>query len=700
MSFVEYRVQGRVAVLVMDAPPLNGFSLQLRKDLVAALDRAYADPAVDAIVLTGNAQGFSAGGDIGEFGTDAAAAEPNLRTVIRILDRSRKPTVAAISGICLGGGLEVALACHYRVGLPDAQVGMPEVKIGLLPGAGGTQRLPRVVGVESALNMIVSGAPVRAETLKETVLFDLLVDEDVLAAGVALAEKASRESLPLKRVRDIRIDYPQHEAFFQFARNTVKAASRHFPAPLRCVDAVAAAVTRPFEAGLDIELRAFLDLLDSSESRAQRHAFFAERAAVKVSDVPEDTPIRPLASIAVIGAGTMGTGIAMCFADAGFPVSLVEARADVLDRGIAAIRKHYESAVRKGRLAAQELDRRMGLIEATVDLADVAQADLVIEAVFEDLGVKKEVFQRLDEVAKAGAILATNTSTLDVDVIAAFTKRPQDVIGMHFFSPANVMRLLEVVRGAQTSKEVLATVLAVARKIRKTSVVSGVCFGFIGNRMIDQYYLQVMALLEEGVLPRQIDGALEKWGMAMGPLRMADMAGNDIGWLIRQHRFADHPERRLAWTLADRLCEAGRFGQKAGKGWYRYEPGSREALPDGEVEQMILHRREELGLPQRKVSSEEIVQRCILALANEGARILEEGIAQRASDIDLVFLTGYGFPLHRGGPMFWAESTVGLYEVVRLMGEFAANSPCPERGAWTPAPLIGRLADEGKRFPR
>lgn len=699
MNPIEYELQRDIAVIAMNSPPLNGFSLTLRTALAQCLERAETDPKVKAIVLTGNEKGFSAGGDITEFGTSAAAAEPNLRTVIRILDGLGKPVVAAISGICLGGGLEVALACHYRVCAEGAQIGLPEVKIGLLPGAGGTQRLPRLLGVEPALNMILSGNPVKSDALKGTAMFDVLTAADALAAAIDLAAQVVREGRPLRRVRDLVIDYPQHEGFFQFARNITAAASPNFPAPLRCIDAVAAAVTKPFEAGLEVELEAFLYLMATSESKAQRHAFFAERASGKVAGVADDTPLRKIESVAVIGAGTMGTGIAISLIDAGLPVQIVDVSDEALTRGLAAIRKNYEGAAKKGKLSPDEVERKMAMVRPTSAFTEVSNADLAIEAVFEDMAIKETVFRRLDEAMKGTAILATNTSTLDVDVIAGFTKRPQAVIGLHFFSPANVMRLLEVVRGAKTGKDVLATALALAKRIKKTAVVSGVCFGFIGNRMIDQYYRQVMALLEQGALPHQIDSALEKWGMAMGPLRMADMAGNDIGWQIRKYRFAGQPERRQDWALADRLCEAGRFGQKAGRGWYRYAGGSREAISDAEVEKIIVERSAELGVVRRKIASEEIVHRCVLALVNEGAKILGEGIAQRASDIDLVYLTGYGFPLHRGGPMFWADNTIGLYEVLRLMKGLAARSTIAERELWTPAPLLVRLAAEGRGFP-
>jgi 3-hydroxyacyl-CoA dehydrogenase len=458
---------------------------------------------------------------------------------------------------------------------------------------------------------------------------------------------------------------------------------------------VAASVARPFEEGLALERELFAQLIQTPESKALRHAFFAERAASKIPDVPEDTPVRPVKSAAVVGAGTMGGGIAMNFANAGIPVALLEVKQEALDKGLATIRKNYEGSARKGKLTQAQVEERMGLIRPTLDYAALSQADIAIEAVFEDLPVKEKVFRRLDEVMRPGAILATNTSTLDVNKIAAFTKRPQDVIGTHFFSPANVMKLLEIVRGAKTGKDVLATVMGLSKKIKKTGVVSGVCDGFIGNRMLEQYLRQCLFMLEEGALPQQIDKALERWGWVMGPFRMSDLAGNDVGWYIRKRRYVERPDFTYS-RIADKICELGRFGQKTGSGWYRYEAGKRDAIPDPAVEEIILAYCREIGVTRRRISAEEIVDRCVLALVNEGARILEEGIAQRASDIDMVYLTGYGFPPYRGGPMCHADQ-MGLYNVVRAMGRFAQN-PHGDPGFWKPAPLLARLAAEGKSF--
>ncbi len=695
MSQAHYKVDGQIAVITLDNPPVNGLGHDLRSGIVQGLDQAQADADIQAIVLIGTPKAFSGGADIREFNTPKASAEPILRTVIRALDDCVKPVVAAISGVAMGGGLELALGCHYRVALPGAQIALPEVNLGILPGAGGTQRLPRVLGVEAALNMIVSGKPLPAEQFKGTPLLDELVEGDLLAGALAFARKVVADKLPLKRIRDMKLEYPNAEAYFQFSRNSIAAVAKNFPAPLKCVDAVAAAVSKSFEEGLAVERECFMYLIGTPESKALRHAFFGERTAAKIADVPDDTPKRKVEQVAIIGAGTMGSGIAMNFLGAGIPVTLLEMKQEVLDKGLAALRKNYEGQVKKGKLTQDKLDKLLTLLKPTLSYDDIKDADLVIEAVFEDIGVKEQVFGKLDEVMKPGAILASNTSTLDLNKIAGFTKRPQDLIGMHFFSPANVMKLLEVVRGAATGKDVLATVMQVAKKIKKTAVVSGVCDGFIGNRMIEQYSRQAMFLLDEGASPQQVDAALEKFGFAMGPFRMSDLAGNDIGWAIRKRRYIEQP-KVIYSEVADKLCELGRFGQKTSAGWYRYEPGGRDALPDPVVDELIATYRKEIGITPRKISNDEIVERCVYALVNEGARILEEGIAQRASDIDMVYLTGYGFPLHRGGPMLYAD-IVGLYNVVRAAHKFAANSH-GDAAFWQPAPLLAKLASEGKTF--
>ena len=697
-----YEVHGNVAVITLNNPPVNGLGYDTRVGITTGLDKALADAAVKAIVITGAGKAFSGGADIREFGSPKALAEPNLLSVIIALEASTKPVVAAIHTVCMGGGLELALGCHYRVASKGTLVALPEVKIGLIPGAGGTQRLPRVLGVENAMNMIVSGEPVKSEMLAMAPgqkLFDKIVEGDLMAGALAyaaqVAEDHAKSERPLPLVRNLKVSHPNPDAYVQFVKNMVGGMAKNFPAPLKCVEAVAGALKLKFDDGMKLEREIFIGLMATPECKALRHAFVAERATTKIPDVPSDTPVRDVKKLAVIGAGTMGGGIAMNFLNAGIPVVMLEMKQEALDKGVAIIRKNYDSQVKKGKLKQDKLDARMALLTTTLNYADLKDADMVIEAVFEDMGVKETVFKTLDEVMKPGAILASNTSTLDVDQIAAFTKRPQDVIGTHFFSPANVMKLLEVVRGKETAKDVLATVMALGKKIKKTCVVSGVCDGFIGNRMIEQYSRQAGFLLEEGATPAQVDKAMEKFGMAMGPFRMGDLAGNDVGWYIRKRRYLEKPNLRYSKT-ADLLCELGRFGQKTGAGWYDYVPGKRDAIPSKVVTDMIEKHRTELGITPRKISDDEIVHRLVYALVNEGAKIVDEGIALRASDVDMVYLTGYGFPLHRGGPMCYAD-TVGLFNVVGTMKRFAAN-PLDDQSFWQPAPLLAKLAAEGKSF--
>jgi 3-hydroxyacyl-CoA dehydrogenase len=690
----DYQVHGDVAVITLNNPPVNGLGLATRTAAVDGLRRAADDPAVRAIVITGAGKAFSGGADIREFNSPRALTEPTLHTLIRTVEDSAKPVVAAIHTVCMGGGLELALGANYRVALPGAQIALPEVKLGLLPGAGGTQRLPRVLGLEMALNMIVTGTPVLSEKLAGTRLFDevLPAGADLVAGAVAFARRVA-DARPLPKVRDRNVEHPDAGAFLAAARARVKAEAGPFPAPVECVETVAASVEKPFEDGLKFERERFIHLTQTTESKALRHAFFAERAASKVPDVPADTPVREIRSAAVVGAGTMGGGIAMALANAGIPVTVLEMKQEALDKGLATIRGNYGNTVRKGKLAPEKAEQRIALVRGTVDYADVAQADIVIEAVFEDMDVKASVFRHLDAVMKPGAILASNTSTLDLDRIAAYTARPQDVIGLHFFSPANVMKLLEIVRGAATGKDVLATALAFAKKIKKTGVVSGVCDGFIGNRMVEQYIRQAGFLLDEGALPQQVDRAIEAFGFAMGPFRMGDLAGNDVGWYIRKRRAVESPDIQYSKT-ADLLCELGRFGQKTGAGWYDYQPGDRTPQPSALVDDMIVRHAQSLGIERRAISDGEIVERLVYALVNEGAKILEEGIALRASDIDMVYLSGYGFPLFRGGPMFYADAN-GLANVLAAIERYARGY---HGEAWTPAPLLVRLAAEGRTF--
>ncbi|MCX5824854.1 MAG: 3-hydroxyacyl-CoA dehydrogenase NAD-binding domain-containing protein [Deltaproteobacteria bacterium] len=687
-----YEVKESVAVITMNNPPVNGLGHATRSGIFDGLKKALADSAVKAVLITGAGKAFSGGADIKEFNTPKTFAEPNLHSVIAAIEAADKPVVAAVHSVAMGGGLELALGCHYRVAAPGAQIALPEVKLGLLPGAGGTQRLPRVVGVETALNMIVTGNPTPSEKLAGTKLFDRMIEGDLMAGAIAFAGEIA-EKRPLPKVRDIRINFPNREAFFKVARDTVGAAAKHFPAPLKCVDCVEAAVTMTFEEGMKVERDNFLALVQTTESKALRHYFFGERAAAKIPDVPGETPKRPIKSAAVIGAGTMGGGIAMNFANAGIPVMVLEVNQEALDKGLATVRKNYENSLKKGRLTQEKFDQRVGLIRGTLSYDDIKNADIVIEAVFEEMGIKEKVFRKLDEVMKPGAILASNTSTLDINRIAGFTKRPQDVIGTHFFSPANVMRLLEIVRGAKTGKDVLTTTMSLAKKIKKIGVVSGVCDGFIGNRMIEQYGRQAGFLLEEGCLPEQVDRAMENFGFAMGPFRMGDLAGNDVGWYIRKRRYAERPDVIYSKT-ADLLCERGRFGQKTGAGWYDYKPGDRKPYPSQLVNDMIINHSREIGVERREISDPEIVERLVYALVNEAAYILAEGIAQRASDVDIIYLTGYGFPMHRGGPMFYAD-TVGLPHVVTAMEKYAGGR---HGKFWKPAPLLVKLAAEGKTF--
>ncbi|MEY4284891.1 MAG: hypothetical protein RL111_1566 [Pseudomonadota bacterium] len=694
-----YDLHGDVAVITLDNPPVNGLGLSTRLGIADGLQKAQADAKVKAIVITGAGKAFSGGADIREFDTPKAIQDPNLLALIAALDHCTKPVVAALHTVAMGGGLELSLGCHYRIAAPDTQIALPEVKLGLIPGAGGTQRLPRVLGVEVALNLMVSGDPQPAARLAQVPgqkLFERIsASKDSLMDEALALARDKADVRPLPRVRDLPCKHPQAEGYFQFARNMIKGAFKHYPAPAQCVDAVQAATQKRFDEGMTQEREIFMNLMFTPECRALRHVFLAQRATSKIADVPSDTPQRKVESVAVIGAGTMGGGIAMNFLNAGIPVTIVETSQEALDRGVATIRKNYEAQVKKGKLKQDKYEQRMALLKPSLQMADIGKADLVIEAVFEEMGVKEKVFQLIDAQAKPGAILASNTSTLDLNKIAQFTKRPQDVVGLHFFSPANVMKLLEVVRGSATAKDVMATVMSVAKTIRKTAVVSGVCDGFIGNRMIEQYSRQAGFLLEEGCTPQQVDRAIEKFGFAMGPFRMGDLAGNDIGWAIRKRRYVEYPHVRYSKT-ADLLCEMGRYGQKVGKGWYDYAPGKRDALPNADVEAMIVKHRESLGIQPRKISDEEIVQRLVFSLVNEGARLLEEGIAARASDVDMVYITGYGFPPYRGGPMHYANQ-FGLFNMLGAMQRFALN-PHDDAQFWQPAPLLQRLVAEGKSF--
>jgi 3-hydroxyacyl-CoA dehydrogenase len=693
MASADYTLRGAIAVITLDNAPVNALGLGVRRGVAEGLERAAADAAVCAVVLTGAGATFCGGADVSEFGLPAMVAAPHLTDLCDLVEGFPKPVIGALNGLALGGGLELAMCCHYRVALAGAQIGLPEVKLGLLPGAGGTQRLPRLVGPERALNMIVSGTPVQASELAGTGLFDEITGSDVVSAAAALAQRVVDAQMPLKKARDIKIRLPNAEAFFDFARGAVAPVAKNYPAPARCIDAVEAAVLKPFDEGMKTERAAFAELLGSGESKALRHVFFAIRAASKIPDVPSQISSRSIASVAIVGAGTMGGGIAMNFANAGTPVTVLETSPAALEKGLGVVRKNYEGTLKKGRLSQKQFEQRLALIKGTLSYGDIAQADLVIEAVFEDIQVKKQVFETLDATMKPGAILASNTSTLDLNRIAGFTRRPEDVVGLHFFSPANVTKLLEIVRGAKTAKDVLATSLGIAKQIKKIGVVAGVCDGFIGNRMLNAYFRQMDFLLDAGVLPQQIDRALEAFGFAMGPFRVADLAGNDIGWAIRKRLYVEFPDRPYS-KIPDRICELGRFGQKTGAGWYDYKPGERNALPSDVVTTIIQEESNRLGLAPRKIGDQEIVERALYSLINEGAHLLEEGIAQRASDIDVVYIAGYGFPDFRGGPMFYAD-TVGLPNILRGMRAFAKGY---QPDAWSPAPLLEKLAAENGSF--
>lgn len=681
---VRYALHGRVAVIFLDNPPVNGLGDTVRRGIHEGLAQAQADDGIDAVVLIGAGKAFCGGADIRQFNTPAATAKPMLRDVIAAIEASGKPVVAAIHGFALGGGLELALGCHYRIAQAGARLGLPEVNLGLVPGGGGTQRLPRLIGAMAAAEMIQSGKPLDAASALAAGLVDAVAEGDLLEFALSHArERAKLDSHPVAARRALNAD----GADFAALRARLNPKARNAIAQRAAIDCVEAATRLPIEAGLDEERRLFDALVEGDASKALRHLFFAEKEAPRV---PGGGRPAEIGRVGILGAGTMGGGIAMAFSNAGFPVTLYERDRAALDRGMALIRKNYGITAAKGKLDAAGVEARMARIAPSLDMQDLAQADLVIEAVFEDMAVKQAVFRQLDAVCKPGAILATNTSRLNIDEIAACTARPEAVIGLHFFSPANVMKLLEVVRGARTGADVIATCMAVAQKIGKIPVLVGVCEGFVGNRMLTGYWREAGFLLEEGASPQQIDGALTRFGMAMGPLAMADLAGMDINWATRKRLAPTRPAHLRYSKVADRICELGRFGQKTQAGYYRYEPGSRQPLPDPVVDRIIEDCAREAGIARRPVSDEEIVERCMLALVNEGALIIEEGIAQRASDVDVVYVHGYGFPGARGGPMFHAQ-TLGLAATLEKIRALRR-----EHGEhWKPAPLLERLVEQG-----
>ncbi|MCC8940471.1 enoyl-CoA hydratase/isomerase family protein [Bradyrhizobium sp. Arg68] len=684
---VSFERHDNIAVVTVNSPPVNALSAAVRGGIFDGVKRAIDDPQVAGIVLTCAGRTFIAGADITEFGKPPQP--PGLAEVLSLIESSPKPVVAAIHGTALGGGLEVALACHYRVATKDAKLGLPEVKLGLLPGAGGTQRLPRAVGPELAVKMIVGGDPIGASEALKAGLIEEIV-EGPASGGEAFARKLVAEKRPLRKLRDDDSKLAAARADRSIFTNAVAALTkkaRGLDAPFAAADAVGAAIDLPFEEGLKKEREGFLKLMNGPQSKAQRYAFFAEREAAKIAGVPDGTKSRNVARVAILGAGTMGGGIAMSFANAGIAVTLVETGEEQLKRGMGIMQKNYEATAARGGIPADAPAKRMALINGVVGIENVGDADLVIEAVFETMAVKKEVFGKLDQYAKPGAVLASNTSYLNIDEIAKSTKRPQDVLGMHFFSPANVMKLCEIVRADKTAPDALVTAVSIARKIAKVPAVVGVCDGFVGNRMLAQRGKQSEKLLFEGALPQQVDAVVTKFGMPMGPFAMGDLAGLDIGWRSRK-------DRGIKSEIADALCEAGRFGQKTGKGYYKYEPGSRAALPDPEVEKLIDETLARLGRKKRVVSDDEILERMMYPMINEGAKILAEGIAARPSDIDVVWLYGYGWPIYRGGPMYWAD-TVGLKHIADRLSFYAKETNDP---SLEPAPLLKKLADEGKTF--
>ena len=693
---VTFERRNDVALLRLNNPPVNGLSWAMRAALGERVAEALADDAVGAIVLAGAGRMFCGGADIREFSAPPPPNAASLPAVLDEIEASPKPVVAAIHGVAAGGGMELALACHVRLAAPGTRLGLPEVTLGILPGAGGTQRMPRLIGFEQALDVIVGGKLHPVDKAVALGFVDERVEGDLVETAVARARQLAADGASLRRAsrleEHLEAARARPEIFDDFRRKMAKRA-RGFDAPYACVDCVEKALTMPYAEALRHERTVFDRLRESDQSAAQRHAFFAEREVAKIPDVPKDTPVRPVDALGVVGCGTMGGGIAMSIANAGLPVTVLESSQEALDRGMAIIRKNYAPTVSKGRLSQAEMDARLARITPTLDAAGLGAADVVIEAVFEELPLKQEVFARLDRVCKPEAILATNTSTLDVDAIAASTSRPEQVIGTHFFSPANVMKLMENVRGARTSPETIATVMKLSKKLGKVGVLVGVCDGFVGNRMLYAYRRQADFLLEEGALPEQIDRVIYDFGLPMGPYQMADLAGLDVSWRVRKAQAPTRPAHLRYSPIADRICEQGRFGQKTGAGWYRYEEGSRVPIPDPAIHELIAGVSAELGVERRTIGDDEIVPRCLYPLVNEGAKILDEGLALRAGDIDVIWMHGYGFPRYRGGPMFWAD-LVGLRTIYDTMSRLH-----DAHGEWlAPAPLLKRLAEQGKGF--
>jgi 3-hydroxyacyl-CoA dehydrogenase len=694
-NLVQFTKSDNAGIITISNPPVNALSPGVPEGISGAIDQLLADATLHAAVLIGDGNTFIAGADIKELEKMASgkARGAGLLPLLLKIEDCRKPVVAAIHGNAFGGGLEVAMACHYRVAACSAKVGQPEVKLGIIPGAAGTQRLPRLAGVAKAVEMCSEGGPISAEEAERLGIVDKLIDSDLLTGAIVFAREIAAKPISKTRERNSKLGTPeQNGPIFATARDAARKKQRGMKAPLAAIDAVEVATKLPFDEGCQVERKLFEECLASPQAKALMHVFFAERETAKIPDIPKDTPVIPVKSAGVVGAGTMGGGIAMVLANAGIPVLVKEADQAALDRGMANIQKNYANSIKRGRFTQDFVDERLKLIQPTLSLDGFGGADLVIEAVFEGMALKKEVFAQLDKVCKSGAILASNTSTLNIDEIASTTKRPQSVIGTHFFSPANVMRLLEVVRGKQTGKEVIATCMQLSKRLGKVSVLVRNCRGFVGNRMFHPYVRESVFLLEEGATMEAVDSALYDFGMAMGPLAVGDLAGLDVGWRIRkEYRHLEKPGIRQAFA-GDRLCEMGRYGQKTGAGWYKYDE-KRRAIPDPEVTALVKKWAAEAGIPQRQISREEIVDRCLYALVNEGARILEEGYALRAGDIDIIYINGYGFPAYRGGPMWYADS-VGLKKVYERILEFHRQ----HGELWEPAPLLKQLAEQGKTF--
>jgi 3-hydroxyacyl-CoA dehydrogenase len=680
-----------IGVIRINYPPVNALGHGVREGLQQCLRDALADEQIRAVVVIGEGKTFPAGADIREFGKPPQ--QPALPAVIDEYEASDKLVVAAIHGTALGGGLEVALGCDYRVALDSARLGLPEVKLGLLPGAGGTQRLPRLVGAQKALEMVVGGNPVKAKEALSLGLVDEMVSGDLLDGALAYTRQLLADNAPLRKLRDLAVPDAQDGLFDQFEQSIARK-QRGFKAPFSCIKAVKAAVELPFDKGVERERELFFELLVSPESAAQRHVFFAEREVAKVPGLDKNTPKREINQVAVIGAGTMGGGIAMNFANAGIPVRLLEVKEDALERGVAVIRKNYENTAKKGRITDEQVEQRMALIQPTLSYDDLSDVDLVIEAVFENMDVKEAVFSELDRVCKPGAILATNTSTLDVDRIASFTGRPEDVMGMHFFSPANVMKLLENVRGEKTSDEVIATVMDLSRRIGKVGVLVGVCHGFVGNRMLHRRQAEAVQLVNEGASPQQVDKVLFDLGFPMGPFAMSDLAGMDVGYRIREELRKEDPANGPARNWTDELVEAGRLGQKTQAGVFDYKDGDRTPVPSRAVDGIIEQYRSDNGIAPREISDQEILERCMYVMVNEGAKILEEGIAARPLDVDVIWIYGYGFPVYRGGVLFWADQ-VGVKAIFEKVNEIYQQTGSD---VWKPAKLLSDLAEQGKGF--